>query len=62
MKSVNIVLDEELMSKALQLTGLNTQNAVVNYALRELVRSGLQKQLLQLKGKVHWQGNLKQSR
>lgn len=58
MKRTNIVIDEDLVKKGLELTGIKTQKDLVNYALRQLVRRESQKEILNLKGKVHWEGNL----
>ena len=58
----NIVIDAELMKKGLQYTGLKTKKEVVNYALRELVQRKERKEILALKGKLHWEGDLEQMR
>lgn len=58
MKRTNIVLDEELVGKGMRLTGIGTQKALVDYALRELVRRKEQKSILKLKGKIRWEGDL----
>jgi len=62
MKRTNIVLDEELVSDALRATGLKTRRALVDYALREVVRREHQLGLLKLKGKIRWDGDLEASR
>jgi Arc/MetJ family transcription regulator len=62
MKRTNIVIDESLVKKALKLTGLKTRRALVDYALRELIRREYQKKILDLKGKVSWQGEIKAMR
>ncbi|WP_252180293.1 type II toxin-antitoxin system VapB family antitoxin [Endozoicomonas sp. 4G] len=54
----NIVIDQELMEEAIALTGHKTRKEVVNFALQELVRRARQKELLSLKGKIDWEGNL----
>jgi Arc/MetJ family transcription regulator len=54
----NIVIDQKLMSEALELTGFRSQRELVNYALQELIRREKQKQILSLKGNVAWEGNL----
>lgn len=61
-KQRNIVLEEELVSKGMRLTGLRTQKALIDYALRELVRREEQKSILKLKGKISWEGDLDQLR
>jgi Arc/MetJ family transcription regulator len=58
MKRTNIVLDEKLVRQGLRSTGMKTRRALVDYALRELVRREKQVGLLALKGKVQWEGNL----
>ena len=62
MKRTNIVLDEKLVDRGLNLTGLKTQRELVDYALRELVRRKEQKSLLKLKGKFKWEGDLEEMR
>ncbi|PJE79881.1 Antitoxin VapB11 [invertebrate metagenome] len=55
---INIVIDQDLMSEALELSGLGSRRELVNYALQELVSREKQKQILSLKGKVAWVGSL----
>jgi len=62
MKRTNIVLDEKLLEDAMKVTGLKTRRAVVDYALRELLRRESQKRILKLKGTIHWEGNLSSMR
>ncbi len=58
MKRTNIVIDEKLIKAGLKATGLKTRKALVDYALRDLLRRESQKRILELKGKVHWEGDL----
>ena len=58
MKRTNVVLDEKLLSRAKDLTGIKTTRGVIDRALRQLVRLGDQRRLLELHGKVDWQGDL----
>jgi len=62
MKRTNIVIDEVLMKKALKATGIKTQKEVVDFALKELIRREFQKKILELKGSVKWEGNIKEMR
>jgi Arc/MetJ family transcription regulator len=62
MKRTNIVLDEKLLDRGKRLTGLKTTRGLVEHALRELVRRKNQRRILQLKGKVEWQGDLARMR
>lgn len=58
----NIVLDTELVEKGLKVTGLKTRRELVDFALRELLRRESQKRLLELKGRVRWEGDLEEMR
>jgi Arc/MetJ family transcription regulator len=58
MKRTNIILDEELVDNCLKATGIKTQKALIDHALRELLRHEKQTKLLELKGKINWSGNL----
>jgi len=62
MKRTNIVIDEKLIKEGLKATGLKTRRALVDYALSDLLRRESQKRILELKGKVHWEGNLSSMR
>ncbi len=54
----NIVLDDELMRKAMKATGLATKRAVVEEGLRLLIRLKAQTGIRRLRGKVQWEGDL----
>ena len=54
----NIVIDDKLMKDAMRATGLRTKRAVVELGLRKLVQLNAQARLLELKGTVHWEGDL----
>lgn len=58
MGRTNVVLDDELVEECQRLTGIETRRALIDYALRELRRRGRQRQLLELKGAVEWDGDL----
>ena len=62
MTRTNVVLNESLVDKAKNATGLKTIREVVDYALRELLRHERQKDILNLKGNVRWEGNLAEMR
>lgn len=61
-KRTNIVLDEALVEAGLKATGLKTRKDLIDFALRDLLRRESQKQILQLKGKVRWEGDLSEMR
>lgn len=58
----NVVLDTNVLGKAKNLTGIKTTKEIIHYALKELVRHKRQKDVLKLKGRVDWKGNLDDSR
>ena len=58
----NIEIDDELIREALRISGLKTKRAVVEAGLRMLLRLKRQEDILNLVGKVHWEGNLDESR
>jgi Arc/MetJ family transcription regulator len=57
-KRTNIELDYDLVDQALKLTNKKTMKEVVNYALEEVIRLNLRKRMLDMKGKVRWEGDL----
>ncbi len=50
----NIELDDKLLSEAMHLTGLKTKRAVVDEALRTLLKVRRRKSLLDLRGKLRF--------
>jgi Arc/MetJ family transcription regulator len=54
----NVVVDEELVAAALKSTGLKTKRAVIEEALRTLIRLKAQEQVRSLRGKLQWKGDL----
>jgi Arc/MetJ family transcription regulator len=57
-----VVIDEKIIKKALKYTGLKTKREVINYALKELIIRKERKEILQLAGKLHWEGDLDEMR
>ena len=58
----NIVINDELMNEALNLTEYKTKKAVVEEGLRLLVRLKKQEKIKSLRGKLKWEGNLEEMR
>ena len=58
MGRTNIELDDRLIEEGLRKTGFQTKRELVHAALESYVRKQDLKALLQLKGKIHWEGNL----
>ena len=61
-KRTNIEIDIDLIKEAMQLTELKTIKDVVHHSLRELIQLATRKQILKLKGKVNWEGDLNDMR
>ena len=61
MPRLTIVLDPALTEEAMRITGLKSRRAVVDHALRELVRREKQREVLQLEG-IGWEGDLSKMR
>ncbi len=58
----NISISPELMQQALDMSGLSTKKAVVEEALKLYVQMLHQQALLELRGKLKWDGDLEASR
>ncbi len=58
----NIELDDRLMLQAMRSTGARTKRAVVEAALRLLVKTHAQTGVRKLRGTVAWNGDLERSR
>lgn len=58
----NVVIDDELIVEALQLSGLPTKKAVVDAALRSFVRLKPQERIRSLRGQLHLEGDLNEMR
>tara|TARA_B100000315_G_C14069104_1_gene359786 strand:+ start:309 stop:509 length:201 start_codon:yes stop_codon:yes gene_type:complete len=61
-RRTNVVIDEELMTQALQSSGCRSKRAAIESGLRLLVQVNNQKKLRKLKGKITWEGNLEEMR
>jgi len=57
-----INIDDEALDEAMKLAGGRTKTEVVNEALRRFARAKRRLQLLDLRGKVEWQGNIDELR
>lgn len=58
----NIEIDDDLLQQVRDLTGAKTKREAVDLALRELVARNKRLQVLELRGKVRWEGDLEASR
>ena len=58
----NIFIDDKLIEKGMKYTGIKTKKGLVDFALRELIDRKERKKILDLKGRLHWEGNLNEMR
>jgi Arc/MetJ family transcription regulator len=57
-----IDIEDAVLKKAQRLTGMSKKVDVVNYALKRLVEQKAIEQVLELRGKVRWEGDLTEMR
>jgi Arc/MetJ family transcription regulator len=60
--TTNIVIDDDLMEKALEISGAKTKKDVVEEALKLLIKLKQQLKIRDLRGKLSWEGNLTEMR
>ena len=58
----NIVVDDDLMAEAMELSNIKTKKGVVDQALNLLVQVKKQEKIRQLRGKLIWEENLDEMR
>ena len=58
----NVDIDDEIMREVQALTGASTKREAVDLALRELVARHRRADILKIRGKVRWEGDLEVSR
>ena len=58
----NIEIDDTIIAEVQRLTGAPSKRAAVDLALRELVARHRRLGILDLRGKIQWEGDLEQSR
>jgi Arc/MetJ family transcription regulator len=58
----NIEIDDDVLREAQHLGGTSTKRETVDLALREFVARHRRIGVLDLRGRVHWEGNLEKSR
>jgi Arc/MetJ family transcription regulator len=62
MARTNIELDDRLLREGMKQFGCKTKRQLVDLALRELLRAAKRKEILKLRGKVRWEGDLDELR
>ncbi len=58
----NVVIDDQLMKDALELSGFRTKKAAIEAGLRLLVEFNWQAKVKQFRGKLKWIGDLDEMR
>ncbi|MGC9393819.1 MAG: type II toxin-antitoxin system VapB family antitoxin [Anaerolineae bacterium] len=56
--NTNVVVDETLVTEAMDLTGIKTRRKVIDTALRAFIRLQQQRAVLALEGAISWEGDL----
>ena len=54
----NVVIDDDLMSAAIKVSGFKTKKDTIEEGLKLLVELGRQKEIRRFRGKLKWTGNL----
>ena len=62
MHRTNVELDEKLIREGMRLFKKKTKKELIHFALSELIRREKTKGILDLEGKVDWEGSLKEMR
>ncbi|MEX2398500.1 MAG: type II toxin-antitoxin system VapB family antitoxin [Candidatus Saccharimonadales bacterium] len=58
----NVVIDDDLMDEALKVSRLKTKKDAVEEGLKLLVQRKKQESIKDLRGKLHWKGDLEDMR
>lgn len=58
----NIVIDDELMARVLEVTGIKTKREAVEEGLKLLLKMSAQQKIRALRGKIKWTGDLDEMR
>lgn len=58
----NIDIDDDLMKKAMKYSTLKTKKEIMHKALESFVKYQMRLNMLKLKGKKIWEGNLSEMR
>ncbi|WP_445665593.1 type II toxin-antitoxin system VapB family antitoxin [Fodinibius sp. AD559] len=59
---MNVVIDDDLMDEALRVSQLKTKKDAVEEGLKLLVQCKKQENIKDLRGKLHWKGDLEDMR
>jgi Arc/MetJ family transcription regulator len=59
---LNVELDDVLVKKAMDLTNISTETALINRAIDDLIKSNTRKEMLKYADSGIWEGNLTEMR
>jgi Arc/MetJ family transcription regulator len=62
MHRTNVELDEKLIIEGMRLFKKRTKKELIHFALSELIRREKAKGILDLEGRIDWEGDLKEMR
>ncbi len=62
MSRTTIDIQDDLLKKAQKATGITKKVEIVNYALRRLLERKEMERVLELRGKVKWDGTIEEMR
>ena len=60
--TISTEIDGNLLAEAMRISGLNTEAAVLNLALKEYLRKNELKKILKYRGKNIWEGDIEEMR
>jgi Arc/MetJ family transcription regulator len=58
----NVYVDESLIRECRKLTQLKTKKEIIDSALKEFIKLCKRRKMLELEGKIEWEGNLDEMR
>lgn len=58
LKRFSVELDQKLIKDCVSVTGINSINSLISHALQELLGRDGRAALMQLKGRITWDGDL----
>jgi Arc/MetJ family transcription regulator len=62
MARTNIDLDDQLVEEGLRVFKCKTKKELIHLALQELLKTEKRKEILKLRGRLQWQGDLEETR
>jgi Arc/MetJ family transcription regulator len=58
----NVYIDENLIGECRELTQLKTKKEIIDSALKEFIKLCKRRKMLELEGKIEWEGSLDEMR